>query len=880
MNKQLIIIDGNSLLNRSFYAIPDLTDKNGMHTNAIYGFANILFKIISDYNPTHLSVAFDLKGPTFRHNMYKEYKGTRKRMPDELFEQLSPLKEMLEYFGITKLELQGYEADDIIGTVSKHFEKEDIQTLIITGDRDSFQLASDKIKILFTKKGISELEIIDYNEMIKRYGISPREFIDLKALMGDSSDNIKGVAGIGEKTGLKLIQEYKNIENIYMNIDNIKGSVKAKLEKDKDMAFLSKQLATINTMIPIEFSSDELILKPLEKEKLNDFFVKHNMISLAKKLNSNKSNTQDLKQVIKQAKETSFSSDIDEFIQNSHKKIFIKIVMEEQLVTTPSILSICIISDNKHYVFSSDDLNKLKSVLEDKNIEKYGYDLKADYLSLLPYNIQMQGLYYDLLIAKYILNPDDSNYDISNIAISYNLGNILSNEEFFGKGKNKKIINSFSKAEVEKYYLEILNIVKDSCDIILKELAKENMLSLLKDLEMPLISVLGDMEYYGIAIDKNELEMQKIEFAKQILSLEQDIYNLAGEEFNINSPKQLGTILFEKLNLPTIKKTKTGYSTNAEVLEALKEEHEIIDKITSYRQYTKLQSTYVEGLLSIINPDTKRIHSSFNQTITATGRLSSTEPNLQNIPVRLELGRNLRKAFIAKDDCVLVDSDYSQIELRVLAHISNEGALISAFSKDTDIHTQTASEVFNVDINEVTKEQRSAAKAVNFGIVYGISDFGLSNNLGITKKKAGEYIKNYLSRYINIEKYMNDVVENAEKNGYVTTILNRRRYIPQLKQKNFVIKNLGKRLAMNAPIQGSAADIIKLAMIKVSQRLKREHLKSKLILQVHDELIIESTLDEQDYIKVLLKEEMQNAYKMKVELKVDINVGKSWFDTK
>lgn len=883
MSEKLIIIDGNSLINRAFYAIPPLTDKNGMHTNAVYGFANILFKILKEYQPTHLSVAFDLKGPTFRHIMYKDYKGTRKGMPDELFEQLSPLKEMLEYFGITRLELQGYEADDIIGTVSKFFEKENIPVLIITGDRDSFQLASDKTKILFTKKGITELEIIDDKEMMNRYGISPLEFIDLKALMGDSSDNIPGVAGIGEKTGLKLIQQYKSIENLYLCIDEIKGSVKTKLEKDKEMAFMSKKLATINTMIPIDFDVEELKLKPINSDKLNEFFIEHNMLSLAKKLQSYATGDQKDENEAQDntiANKIEISQDTDDFLKNIGEKIFIKIVKEHLPVNMQAILSVCILSNGKYYTINPDDLPKIKHILEDKKIQKYGYDLKQDYLALLPYDINLQGLFYDLLIAQYLLNPDESVYDISKVAIAYSLPNIPSLEEFFGKGKNKKLINAFTKAEVENYFMQILHTVSNSFEKIFEQITSEDMLELFSDVEMKLISVLGDMEYYGVAIDEKELEHQKSEFAKQISILEKDIYSLADEEFNINSPKQLGVILFEKLKLPALKKSKTGYSTNAEVLESLKDKHEIINKIISYRQYTKLQSTYVEGLLNIINPETHRIHSSFNQTITATGRISSTEPNLQNIPVRLELGRNLRKAFIAKDDYVLTDSDYSQIELRVLAHISNDDALITAFSKDTDIHTQTASEVFGVAIDQVTKEERSAAKAVNFGIVYGISDFGLSNNLGITKKKAGEYIKNYLDRYKNVEKYMKDIVESAEKNGYVTTILNRRRYIPELKQKNFIVKNLGKRLAMNTPIQGSAADIIKLAMIKVSERLKKEQLKSKLILQVHDELIIETALDEKDYVKTLLQEEMQNAYKMRVELKVDINVGNSWFDTK
>jgi len=661
MEKRLIIIDGNSLINRAFYAVPPLTDKNGMHTNAIYGFANILFKIISDYSPTHIGVAFDLKAPTFRHKMYADYKGTRKGMPEELAEQLAPLKEMLDYFNITKMELAGYEADDIIGTVSKYFESQDIETLIITGDRDSFQLASDKVKILFTKKGVSELEIVDKQVMMNTYGITPTQFIDLKALMGDTSDNIKGVAGIGEKTGLKLIKEYKSIENLYDHIDEIKGSTKTKLENDKESAYLSKQLATININIPVDIETDEFLLKDFDNEKLNEFFIKHNMMSLVKKLKNfstedEQSSDIESENISKVEKIIDYSIDVDEFLQDNHTKIAIKIVRENSLVDIPAILSICVLSNGKFYSIS--DFEKISHILEDENIQKIGYDIKNEYLSLLPYDINLNGITYDLKIAKYLLSPDNNSYDISDISMEYGLSPLQSHEEFFGKGKKEKVINPFTKKEVEEYYMKVLDIVDSSHDIVIKAIKDSDMTKLFEEVEIPLITVLSDMEYIGVAIDKKELENQKIDFANHIQRLESEIYELAGEKFNINSPKQLGVILFEKLNLPPVKKTKTGYSTDASVLEELSDKHDIIEKIISYRQYTKLQSTYVEGLLNIINPNTARIHSSFNQTIAATGRISSTEPNLQNIPVRLEIGRNLRKAFIAKQGCVLVDSDY------------------------------------------------------------------------------------------------------------------------------------------------------------------------------------------------------------------------------
>ena len=877
MDKLLILIDGNSLMNRAYYALPELMNKKGQHTNAIYGFANILFKIMDTYKPSHISVAFDLKAPTFRHKQYDAYKGNRKKMPDELREQVEPLKKMIDAFGINRIELEGYEADDLIGTVAKNFEQDGFEVYIITGDKDALQLVSDKIKVLFTKKGISELDEYDPDKMTEKYELTPQQFIDLKGLMGDQSDNIPGVAGIGEKTGIKLLKEYGSIENIYMNIDEISKSVKAKLEAGYDMAFLSKSLATIMVDIPLELKVDEFEKKDIDKNTLISLFSEFEFNSLIGKVGNDESGLID-----KVQKEYLISNDIELLIDKatSLKSLNLFSIAKSGLVSDKRLINLFAKIDEEFFNIEEKDISKLKDVFENPEIKKYGYNLKNDCLILKPYEINLTGLYFDIAIAEYLIDSTSSNYEIKDIALKYNLGDVLSLEELLGKGKSKKDFKDLSDAQISGYACSVLDIVDNGKEALITTIENYTMHNLFYEVEMPLVEILADMEYIGISADKEVLNELKQKFDIEIKTLEASIYEYAGENFNINSPKQLGHILFDKLGLPAIKKTKTGYSTNAEVLEALSDKHPIIDKITLYRQYTKLQSTYVDGLLNIINPKTGRIHSSFNQTITTTGRISSTEPNMQNIPVRLEIGRELRKVFVAPEDMYLVDADYSQIELRILAHIANDEGLIDAFSKGDDIHTITASEVFNVPLDEVTKELRSAAKAVNFGIVYGISDFGLSNNLGISKQVAKEYIDNYFARYPYVKKYMEDIVEKAKNDGYVETYIGRRRYIPELGSNNFIMKNLGKRLAMNTPIQGSAADVIKIAMVKVYARLKSEGLKSKLILQVHDELIIESPDSEKSYVADLLKEEMESAVDLNVKLTVDAKWGKSWYETK
>lgn len=880
MDKTLVIIDGNSIVNRAFYALPDLTNKQGLHTNAIYGFTTMLFKIIENYKPTHISVAFDKKAPTFRHLEYKEYKAGRKKMPDELREQIEPLKNLLDAFKINRLELEGYEADDIIGTVSLKAEKEGYKVFIVTGDKDAIQLASKTTTTLITKKGVGEVDEFDFDEVMKKYEMTPNQFIDLKGLMGDKSDNIPGVPGIGEVTGIKLIKEFGSIENIIENVDSIKGSSRKKIEEHKDLAIMSKRLATIIRDVPIDITIDDLSFGDYDKATVIDVFNELGFNSLISRIGENsdvESESDNIKLSIKEL------VNIEEFIKDvkSKKSLILKAIRKNGNILEKNLMTIYLsINGEDIYYINEENLDKIRELLISDEIKKYGYELKDDYITLRPYGIFLNNMYFDISIAEYLIDSSSANYTYDSIAMNYFGQKIKSTEELLGKGVKAKKIEELEKEEIDKHIGNIINLVERVNPKMEDKLKSMDMDGLFYHVEMPLVEVLGYMEFEGVMVDKEKLVELGEEFKLSIDKLESEIYLLAGEEFNINSPKQLGVILFEKLELPVIKKTKTGYSTNAEVLERLRDKHEIIDKITEYRQIVKLKSTYVDGLINIINPISHRIHSSFNQTITTTGRISSTEPNLQNIPVRLELGRNIRKVFIANKGCELVDADYSQIELRVLAHMSQDEHMIDAFNHDIDIHTKTASQVFGIDINDVTSEQRSAAKAVNFGIVYGISDFGLSQNLKIPVKEAKTYIDNYLNTYEDIKTYMDNTIEEAKKDGYVKTILNRRRYIPEINSGNVILKNLGKRLAMNAPIQGSAADIIKIAMVNVYKKLEEKNLKSKLILQVHDELIIETCEDEIEIVSKIVKDEMEHAVSMDVNLDVDLNVGKSWYETK
>lgn len=882
MEKRLIIIDGNSIINRAFYALPDMSNSEGLKTNAIFGFVRMMFKIIEDYQPTHMSVAFDKKAPTFRHKQYADYKAGRKKMPDELAQQLQPLKDLLDKFNINRLELEGYEADDLIGTVARLGEENDFKVYIVTGDKDAIQLASHKTTTLITKKGVGEVEEYDYDSVLDRYEMTPTQFIDLKGLMGDKSDNIPGVPGVGEKTGIKLLKQYSTIENLIEHTDELKGSIKKKIEENKDLALMSKELATIITNVPIEVKLEDLEYGDYNKDDVVEKFKEFGFTSLITKLLDIEGGETTIKEEIDLKIE--HLDNVEDFIKKAeeNKKVIIDVIGKEGNILDKRVLYVFLSLDgNEIYYVNEDELPQIKTLLSNPEIKKHGYDLKEDYILLKPYEIELNSMDFDITIAEYLIDSKSStSYECSAIAMKYLTRKIKSKEDLLGKGAKAKKFDEIEFDELSAYIGDILNTVNGVYPKMEENLKETEMDGLFYHVEMPLVEVLGSMEYIGMKVDKDQLNELKEKFTTIINELENEIFELAGEPFNINSPKQLGVVLFEKLGLPVIKKTKTGYSTNAEVLEKLRDKHEIIDKITEYRQIVKLNSTYVEGLLKIINPKTGRIHSSFNQTITTTGRISSTEPNMQNIPVKTEMGRDIRKVFVADDNCKLVDADYSQVELRVLAHMSGDENMIDAFKHGEDIHSKTASQIFDVDIKDVTSKQRIEAKAINFGIIYGKTDFGLSQDLNIPVATAKAYIDSYFNKYPKIKEFMDEAVESATETGYATTILNRRRYIPEIKASNFIVRNQGKRFAMNAPIQGSAADIIKVAMVNVYNKLKENNMKSKLILQVHDELIVEAVDEELEMAEKIVREEMENAQSMDVKLDVDLNTGDSWYETK
>jgi DNA polymerase-1 len=894
LKKRLVILDGNSLVNRAFYALPDLTTKDGIHTNGVFGFIKMANKILEDYKPDYLSVAFDLKAPTFRHLEYKNYKAQRKKMPKELAQQIPILKEILDAYNIHRTEFEGFEADDLIGTIARFYEEKDFEVIIVTGDRDALQLVSQNVKVLITKKGISNIEAYDEERVKEKYGVTPKQIIDFKGLVGDKSDNIPGVPGIGEKTAGKLLNEFGTVEELIMNVDNITSKRhREKIRENAEIALLSKRLATIKTDIPLDINVEELKVVQPNFNKLIELFKKYEFNSLIKTLtNEGESKEDDGKEAqdikiidIEIIQDKEKLTNVIDAIQ-SKKSFAVKIFKEENNLRTDDIIGISLCLDIKHnyYIDVEDNeelLISLKEIFEDGDIKKLGHGLKKDIISLLRYDIIVDGIEFDSFIASYLLDPSRNDYDVSDLALEYIGVRINSEEELLGKGKNAKKFSDLSKAVLSQYGGSCCAIVIKVKDILIEELKKLELDDLFEQVEMPLIEVLANLEYEGFRVDQEMLKNIDEELSVKIEEITNKIFALSGEKFNINSPKQLGVVLFEELKLPVIKKTKTGYSTSHDVLEKLYNRHPIIPLLIEYRQLVKLKSTYVDGLFNLINPVTGKIHSSFNQAVTVTGRISSTEPNLQNIPIKLEIGRRIRKVFVPSNgDYFLIDADYSQIELRVLAHVSQDENLIKAFKEDKDIHTITASQVFNVPIDEVTSLERSRAKAVNFGIVYGISDFGLAENLNITRKEAKKYIDEYFKKYSGVKRYMDEVVQKGREMGYVTTILKRRRYIPQLKSKNFNLRSFGERTAMNTPIQGSAADIIKIAMIKVFKELKQRGMKSKLILQVHDELIIDAHKDEIEEVKKLLKNTMEEAIKIDVPLKVDMNIGDNWYNTK
>ena len=858
MGEKIVLIDGHSILNRAFYGVPDLTNSEGLHTNAVYGFLNIMFKILEEEKPDYLAVAFDLKAPTFRHKMYAEYKGTRKPMPQELHQQVPVIQDMLRAMEIPLLMLEGYEADDLLGTV-------------VSGDRDLLQLATEHIMIRIPKTKRTGTEIENYHtaDVLEKYQVTPLQIIDLKALMGDASDNIPGIPGVGEKTATKIIAAYGSIENAYAHVEEIKpNKAKESLREHYALAQLSKELATINIEAPLEFELEEASMGVLYTEEAFELCKRLEFKNMLSRFECQGP----VNRVSENFRKVSDLAEAEKIFETAAKAAHVgfELILAGKRVRG---CALCFSEEDIYFIpaegfISGAYLCGKIDMLLNETAAASTLDLKAQ----LPFfaNHAREKL-YDLALAAYLLNPLKDKYTYEDVAKEHMSMMIPSQEELLGR-------KGFEGAEDEKAVSDcacyIGYVAWAALEPMQKKLLDTGMDTLFREIEMPLVYTLHDMEREGIRVEAAALKQYGEQLIGRIGELETEIYAMAGETFNINSPKQLGVILFEKL-----KKTKTGYSTAADVLEKLADEAPVVSRILEYRQLTKLKSTYADGLANYIAED-GRIHSTFKQTITATGRISSTEPNLQNIPIRMELGRLIRKVFIPKDGYVFVDADYSQIELRVLAAISGDETLIHAYREAQDIHRITASQVFHIPFDEVTDLQRRNAKAVNFGIVYGISSFGLSQDLSITRKEAAQYIEKYFETYPGIKKFLDDTVENAKKEGYVTTLFGRRRPMPELKAGNFMQRSFGERVAMNAPIQGTAADIIKIAMIRVNDRLKAENLKSRLILQVHDELLIEAEESETDEVKRILLEEMQGAAELSVKLEIDMHTGKSWYEAK
>ena len=904
--KKLVLIDGNSIMNRAFYGIMGskaLTTKDGKYTNAIYGFLSILFKLLEDEKPEYLAVSFDLKAPTARHELYEGYKANRKGMPNELAEQMPIIKDVLRAMNIDIVEKEGYEGDDIIGTLSKYGEKRGLEVIILSGDRDTFQLATDNVKIHIprTKSGKTETEIYDRAKIQEVYGIEPKQLIEVKGLQGDTSDNIPGVPGIGEKTALNLIKQFNTIQKLYEKVEagesGLKGKQKENIEQNKELAILSRTLGEINTKVPIEDTLEELKVEEWDKQKVLEIFKKLNFKRYIERFNLQDENTEKSENKSIEEKYQVVKKDLEEIKKqlNEEKEMIFYISTEKdentEKIVKEKIAGISIF-DKKgntatYNTFKQEEqIQNLKEIFEDEQIKKIGIDLSKTYILLQQQGINLKGIDYDASIATYILNPTNNKLKIEDLAEQFLDIDV---SEILKEDNSNKQINLFDMDEEEtqennnlkeEKYTLYTYIIKELQEITIKKLEEVNSIKLFKEIDMPTVTVLADMQWNGMYAEEEELNNFGKQLKEQLDIKTKAIYEMAGEEFNINSTKQLGEILFEKMKLPVVKKTKNGYSTDVDVLKKLKTEDPIISEILDYRQLMKLNSTYVEGLKPYINPKTKRIHSFFHQTITATGRISSTEPNLQNIPTRFELGKQVRKIFKPEQGKIYIDADYSQIELRILASMSEDKQMIQAFKEGEDIHKQAASKVFKTPIEEVTKEQRSNAKAVNFGIVYGISDFGLGEQLGISRKKAKQYIDEYLSEYIGIKDFMEQTTEKAKETGYVETQFNRRRYIPELKSNNYMVRQFGARVAMNTPIQGTAADIMKIAMINVYKEIKSRNLKSKIVLQVHDEMMIEAPTEEIEEIKNIIKEKMENAIKLKVPLIAEVSEAENWYECK
>jgi DNA polymerase-1 len=874
MCKKLYLLDGHSLAHRAFYALPLLQNSSGEYTNAVFGFARMLFKLLDDEKPDYIMVAFDKKAPTFRHEEFMEYKANRKKMPEELGPQIGLIKELLEALKIPIVALDGYEADDVIGTLARRGEKEGYKVRIVTGDRDSLQLVNEQTSVLYTRKGITDIERYDLKKVRERYGLEPEQLIDMKGLMGDNSDNIPGVPGIGEKTAITLLQEFSSLENILENIEQVSGIKRREnLQEYAEQARMSKRLGRIKLDVPIKLNFEDCrleepeqkeivsLLKRLEFSSLLDRFITADeLFDIIEdepeiKVIKDQRELEELISQIKKTGEMALDIPLDNYkqpVRASYQEILI--ALRDKGVYSLSLIE-------KENGFNTEEVFALlKPILNDEGIKKNLLHAKETIIVLKRKEIELNGLVFDPLLAVYLLNPSD---------------NLPSLEELLKQELNLILPEEIKERQKIAFFLSNLFEIKDK---LLPELEKREILELYREIELPLIKPLAEMELNGITVDIYYLEDLSLQWEKELDTLTDSIYSYAGREFNINSPKQLGEILFEELGLPVIKKTKTGYSTSAEVLEELADKHDIIGEILNYRQLMKLKSTYVDALPPLINPETGRIHTSFNQMVTATGRLSSTDPNLQNIPIRTEEGREIRKAFIPEEGWLLLSIDYSQIELRVLAHISKDESLITAFNNGEDIHTQTASEIFNVEPQEVTANMRRQAKVINFGIAYGMSPYGLARDLGISRKAAEEYIERYFNRFSGVKKYMVRVIEQAKQEGYVTTIMKRRRYIPEIRSRNYHRRSFAERTAINTPIQGSAADIMKAAMIRIYKRLKEDDFKARLLLQVHDELVIEVSKDNLTRVAEVVKKEMEEAVLLDVPLIADVQVGKNWRD--
>lgn len=887
MNKW-ILIDGNSIANRAFYAMPPLTNSAGLHTNAAYGFTTMLLKLLEEEKPTHMLVAFDAGKVTFRHEGYSEYKGGRAKTPPELSEQFPVIKELLGSFGIAQFELSGYEADDIIGTLTRLADEQKVNTLVVTGDKDMLQLASDHVTIALTRKGVSEVELYNPEGIQVKYGLTPLQIIDLKGLMGDASDNIPGIPGVGEKTALKMLHEYGSVEEVLNHIGDLKGKMKEKVEAHQEDARMSKKLATIFREVPLENKADEILYSGYDKSVLADMFRKLEFKSLIERLElpeaggtagSGEGAAEAAYEVVAAGELP--ASELAEALASA-SSVYIEAAGENP--HQAKLLGVAVAAGERVIVATTDALMEeptgevIRAWLEDAAAPKRGYDLHKAELTLGRLGIELRGTTFDALLIAYLLDPTESNQTVATLAQRYQLPAVPTDEAVYGKGAKFQVPG-------EEVLMRHLAAKADAIARLVplqeRDLEESGMSKLYHELEQPLAVVLAGMEKQGIKVNPETLEELGKELSLNIDRYMSEIYAHAGMEFNINSPKQLGEVLFEKLGLPAMKKTKTGYSTDAEVLEKLEPYHEIVRLILHYRQLSKLQSTYVEGLLKEIRPESGKVHTYYRQTIAATGRLSSQFPNLQNIPIRLEEGRRIRKAFVPSEPgWLILAADYSQIELRVLAHISGDERLKEAFIKDMDIHTKTAMDVFGVSADEVDANMRRSAKAVNFGIVYGISDFGLSNNLNITRKEASKFIEQYFEVFQGVRGYMDNIVMQARKSGYVTTLLERRRYLPEINASNFNLRSFAERTAMNTPIQGTAADIIKLAMVRMDEQLREKGLRSRMLLQVHDELVFEVPEDELDTMKTLVPKVMEGALKLDVPLKADVSFGVNWYESK